>query len=99
MTSHAPFMFKESWQMNFYSHWSVWKMKHLGSTGMLWTVLVCSGQYQFVFGTGMLWTVPVLPRAYRYCTEHTGTTQSIPVLYRTYQYCPEHTGTVQLYEH
>ena len=31
----------------------------LDSTGMLWEVPVCSGQYQFVFGTGMLWAVPV----------------------------------------
>ena len=41
----------------------------------------------------MLWAVPVLPRAYRYCPDHTGTAQNILVLPRIYRYCPEHTGS------
>ena len=58
---------------------SVWKMKHLGSTGMLWTVPVCSGQYRFVFRTSMLWEVPVLFRPYL-SQKETGTAQIVPVL-------------------
>ena len=64
----------------------------LDSTGMLWAVPVCSGQYRFGFVTGMFWAVPVCCGQYRYCPEHTGTAQIILVLPRTYRYCPEHTG-------
>ena len=67
-------------------------MKHLDSTGMLWIVPVCCGQYRFGFVTGMFWAVPVCCGQYRYCPEHTGTAQIILVLPRTYRYCPEHTG-------
>ena len=32
---------------------------------------------------------------YRYCPQHTGTSQIVPVLPRAYRYYPEYTGTVQ----
>ena len=70
----------------------VWKMKHLDSTGMLWAVSACCGQYLYAFGTGMPRIIRVCSVQYRYCPEHTGTVQIIPVLPRTYRYCQEHTG-------
>ena len=48
-------------------------MKHLGSTGMLWTVLVCSGQYRYALGsTGMLWAILVCSGQYWYALGNTG---------------------------
>ena len=64
----------------------------LDSTGMLWAVLVCSGQYRFVFGTGMLWAVPVCSGQYRYDLGSTGMLWAVPVLPTAYRYCPEHTS-------
>ena len=65
----------------------------LDSTGMLWTVPVCSGQYRYCPEyTGTAQSIPVLSRTYRYCPEHTGFKNKL-VLSRAYRYCPEHTGT------
>ena len=40
---------------------SVCKMKHIGSTSLLWTVLVCSGQYRYDLGNTGPQIIPVLP--------------------------------------
>ena len=52
-------------------------MKHLGSTGMLWTVLVCSVKYRYALGsTGMILGL-VCCGQYRYALGSTGTAQSV----------------------
>ena len=61
---------------------------------MLWAVPVWFCDWYVLGSTGMLWAVPVLPRAYRYCPDHTGTAQNIPVLPRAYR-SQKQTGTAQ----
>ena len=46
-------------------------MKHLGSTGMLWTVLVCSGQYRYALGSTGLILGLVCSEQYRYAVGST----------------------------
>ena len=59
-------------------------MKYLGSTGMLWTVLVCSGQYRYALGsTGMLWAVLVWFWD-RYALDSTGMLWVVLVLLRAF---------------
>ena len=97
-----------TWQIQYFSEGSfVWadQLKSrsdsledetpVGSTSMLFAVLVCFRQYQFVFRTGMQWAVLVCCGQYRYCPQHTGIIQIIPVLPSSYRYCPDHTGTAQ----
>ena len=66
----------------------------LSTVRIFWAVRVYFWNRYALGSTGMLWAVLVLPRAYRYCPEHTSTAQSIPVLsdhtstVRSYQYCP-----------
>ena len=45
---------------------TVWKMKHLGNTDILWTVPVCSGQYRYALGSTGLFLGPVCCGQYRY---------------------------------
>ena len=74
---------------------SAWRMKHLGSTGMLWTVPVCSGQYRYALGSTGLFLEPVCSEQYRYVLGSTSMIWAVPVCSGQYRYCPEHTGTVQ----
>ena len=74
---------------------TAWRMKHLGSTGMLWTVPVCSGQYWYALGSTGLFLGPVCSGQYRYVLGSTSMIWAVPVCSGQYQYCPQHTGTAQ----